>query len=141
MTARYSAGIYSTNNPRMGIDIYLSWRNQEAEEAEAQCTGFSVVSGHVGYLREAYHGEPYATHVLVPEVFGPETSRAQIPAATLRARLPQVLDIAEERERTLYRETDPAAIADVKRSFIDFVELAEAKERATGEACTVTASY
>jgi hypothetical protein len=43
--------------------------------------GFSVEHGHLGYLREAYHGEPYATRVLVPESF--ETGRAEIPAATL----------------------------------------------------------
>lgn len=40
-------------------------------ERRAQQTGFSVVHGHVGYLREAYHGEPYATRVLVPEAFVP----------------------------------------------------------------------
>jgi hypothetical protein len=95
----------------------------------------------VGYLREAYHGEPYATRFLCPEVFGPETATAAIPAARLRERLPQALLFAEERERRIYRETDPKAIADVVRSFTDFVELAEAKERATGEPCTVTASY
>lgn len=125
----------------MGIDIYLSWRNQAEEQHAAQITGFSVVSGHVGYLREAYHGEPYVTHFLVSEVFGNDTASAAIPAATLRARLPEALELAEERERTVYNETDPAAIADVKRSFIDFVELAEAKERASGAPCTVTASY
>jgi hypothetical protein len=125
----------------MGIDIYLSWRNQKEEQQDAQLTGFSVVHGHVGYLREAYHGEPYATRHLVPEAFGSEDGTAEIPAAVLRARLPETLAIAEERERTVYNETDPEAIADVKRSFIDFVELAEAMERATGAPCTVTASY
>lgn len=141
MNARRPAVPYPHNSQHMGIDIYLSWRNQKEEEAAAQITGFSAVHGHVGYLREAYHGEPYATHVLFPEVFGPETATAPIPARRLRERLPQALAVAEERERTVYAETDPAAIADVKRSFIDFVELAEAKERATGEPCTVRASY
>ena len=42
----------------MGIDIYARWRGQTEEEQHAQITSFSVVHGHVGYLREAYHGEP-----------------------------------------------------------------------------------
>jgi hypothetical protein len=49
--------------------VYTSWRGQTEKEQAAQITGFSVVHGHVGYLREAYHGEPYATRVLVPEAF------------------------------------------------------------------------
>jgi hypothetical protein len=51
----------------MGIDVYVRWRGQTHEEGKAQVTGFSIVSGHVGYLREAYHGEPYATKVMFPE--------------------------------------------------------------------------
>jgi hypothetical protein len=39
-----------------------------------------------GYRREAYHGEPYATKVLVPEAF--KTRPAAISAAKLEARLP-----------------------------------------------------
>ena len=125
----------------MGIDIYLSWRNQHAAQEDAQVTGFSVVHGHLGYLREAYHGELYATHHLVPEAFMSEDGIAEIPAATLRARLHETLAIVEERQRIVYEQTDPARIADVQRSFIDFVELAEAKERRTGAPCTVRASH
>src|SRR6266566_5106087 len=51
----------------MGIDVYMKWKGQTEEEHKAQITGFSVMHGHVGYLREAYHGEPYATEVLFPE--------------------------------------------------------------------------
>ncbi len=40
---------------RVGIDIYLRWRGMTEEERAAQQTGDSVVQGHVGYLREAYH--------------------------------------------------------------------------------------
>jgi predicted Rossmann fold nucleotide-binding protein DprA/Smf involved in DNA uptake len=47
----------------MGIDIYARWKGQTRQEQEAQYTGFSVVHGHLGYLREAYHGEPYATNM------------------------------------------------------------------------------
>jgi hypothetical protein len=125
----------------MGIDIYLNWKEQKKSEADAQETGFSVVHGHVGYLREAYHGEPYVTHYLFPEVFGGASTIADIPAAVLRERLPHALELAELRERTVYQESDPEALAAVKRSFVDFVELAEAKERATGAPCTIIASY
>src|SRR5438128_1651131 len=50
----------------MGIDIYAYWDGMTDAEEAAQITGMSVVRGHVGYLREAYHGEPHATRVLVP---------------------------------------------------------------------------
>ena len=53
----------------MGIDIYMHWKDQTEEEHKAQLTGFSVTSGDVGYLREAYHGSPYATKFLMPEAF------------------------------------------------------------------------
>ena len=80
----------------MGIDIYARWPAQTAAEKEAQCTGFSIEHGHVGYLREAHHGEPYATRVLVPEAFDHEThpEGAAIPAKTLRERLAETLDAA-----------------------------------------------
>lgn len=125
----------------MGIDIYMQWHGQTDEEREAQYTGFSVVHGRVGYLREAYHGEPYATRYLVPEAFADPDHMAQIPAAVLRERLPHTLALAEERERTVYEETDEAAIAETKKSFVDFVQLCEQKERETGEPTTIYASY
>ncbi len=123
----------------MGIDIYACWHGQTEDEAEAQMTGFSVVHGHVGYLREAYHGEPYATRYLVAEAF--ENGRAQIPAAVLRERLPATLALVEERERTLYDNYDAESVAEVQQSFTDFVQLCERKERETGEPVTIIASY
>ena len=65
----------------MGIDIYAEWDGMSEAEKTAQITGFSAEHGHVGYLREAYHGEPYATKVLVPEAF--EELRVPIYADTL----------------------------------------------------------
>lgn len=125
----------------MGIDIYARWRGMTPEEEDAQCTGFSVVHGHAGYLREAYHGEPYATQYLVQEAFDSPNNKAAIPAATLRERLPHTLALVEERERAVYHESDEQEIAAVKRSFADFVELCAAKEQATGEPVTIIASY
>ena len=123
----------------MGIDIYAAWRGMTEEEKGAQITGFDAAAGHVGYLREAYHGEPYATRVLVPEAF--EQGGAAIPAALLRERLPAALAAAEQREKVLYGETDPLEIQRVLHSFRHFVELCERKEAETGEPCRITASY
>jgi hypothetical protein len=91
------------------------------------------------YLREAYHGEPYATRVLVPESF--ETGRAAIPAATLWDRLGETLKTAERRERELYGETDINAIGRVLKSYVDFVGLCAEKEDETGAPCLIIASY
>jgi hypothetical protein len=112
----------------MGIDVYTRWDGQTEDEREAQVTGFSVVSGHVGYLREAYHGEPYATRVLLPEAFVSDgDSGVAIPAATLRKRLPATLAAARERQRRVYRaregDDDPVVMA-----FVRFVELIERLE-------------
>ena len=74
----------------MGIDIYAEWRGMTVEESNAQVMAcFDGTVGHIGYLREAYHGEPYATRVLFPEAF--EKGDAAIPAARLRERLPATL--------------------------------------------------
>jgi len=45
---------------------------------------------------------------------------ADIPAAVVRKRLPHALELADLRERTVYQESDPEALAAVKRSFVDF---------------------
>jgi hypothetical protein len=123
----------------MGIDIYASWRGMTPEESSAQITGFDATAGRVGYLREAYHGEPYATMVLVPEAF--DNGEASIRATLLRERLPAALAAAEERERTVYGETDPLEIQRVLDSFRNFVELCERKEAETREPCRIIASY
>ena len=123
----------------MGIDIYASWPNMTAEEKNAQIIGFDPTVGHVGYLREAYHGEPYATRILCPEAF--EDGEAGIAASVLRARLPAALEATEQREKLIYGETDPLEIRRVLNSFRNFVALCEEKEKETGKPCTITASY
>jgi hypothetical protein len=124
----------------MGIDIYAVWKGQTKEEAEAQITGFSVIDGHVGYLREAYHGGPYATKHLCREAFESETNEAKIPAEVLRERLPETLRLAEEREREVYGVARREKMAPVLQSFRDFVALCERKEQETGEPVTIQAS-
>jgi hypothetical protein len=124
----------------MGIDIYASWTGKSDEELKAQHEAkFDVTMGRTGYLREAYHGEPYATQYLFAEVFEGENG-ARIPAAILKARLPRTLALAEERERTLYRANEKL-IEEVKQSYRDFVALCEQKEKEHGEPVQIIASY
>jgi len=128
----------------MGIDIYARWPGQTEDEADAQGTGYSIAHGHIGYLREAYHGEPYATRVLVPEAFDrvAHPSGAPIPAATLRERLPETLATATRRQQLVYKEgPDDDTTHIVLKSFSDFVELCERKERETGQPCSIVACY
>jgi hypothetical protein len=125
----------------MGIDIYARWRGQTEEDKEAQYTGFSVIHGHVGYLREAYHGEPYATRYLVQEACDHPDHAAQIPAAVLRERLPHTLALVAVRQQTVYEENDPQEIGALQQSFEDFVTLCERKEQEIGEPVTIMASY
>ena len=123
----------------MGIDIYAEWRGQsEADRRRQGASWLSVNAGNAGYLREAYHGEPYATKFLCAEAF--ETGRAPIRAAVLQERLPKTLELVEERERTIYHETGET-IEKVKQTFRDFVALCEAKEKETGEPVSIIASY
>jgi hypothetical protein len=126
-------------NHRMGIDIYAQWDGMTEAEEAAQITGFSIEHGHVGYLREAYPGEPYATRRLVPEAF--MYGRAKISAVSLRQRLPETLEIAERRERKLYGATNAEDIEHVLKSYRDFVALCAQKEFETGQPCLIIASF
>lgn len=78
----------------MGIDVYLKWDGMTEKEKQDQVTGFDTTMGRVGYLREAYHGGPYATKMLVREAFEAETCEAEIPAAVMRERLTHVTEPA-----------------------------------------------
>jgi len=124
----------------MGIDIYLEWKGMVPGEKDKQITGFSTTSGHVGYLREAYHGGPYVTQMLVREAFESDNGRAFIPAVKLRARLKVAKRLAKERALLVYNEALEDDDPQVK-AFEEFVRLAELKEKETGEPCLVIASY
>ncbi len=126
----------------MGIDIYVRWKGQNDDERHAQAeVWLDAQEGGVGYLREAYHGEPYATRFLCNEAFESSDGRAAIPAAVLRERLPETLRLAEQREHEVYNETDEKAIEAIQESFVSFVELCERKEKETGEPVEIIASY
>ncbi len=125
----------------MGIDIYAQWRDKSERERRAQSEAWlSTRDGDIGYLREAYHGEPYATKYLFAEVFESENAEAQIPAAQLRWKLDNALKLVEERARKIYSATDEEVEAE-KKSFRDFVALCERKETETGEPVRIVASY
>ena len=91
----------------MGIDIYSRWKGQTKEEVEAQNTGFSTVSGKVGYLREAYHGGPYVTKYFLSECFEPSSGgTAKIPASVLAERLVRAVQLALVRKAIVYGDVD-----------------------------------
>lgn len=123
----------------MGIDIYARWRDQSETSIRDQAQAWHRFdAGAIGYLRESYHGAPYATRFLCSESFA--TGKARIPAAQLRARLPRAIALSEERLRNLYNASE-AQVAAVKRSFGEFVELCEEKERAAGEPVEIIAWF
>jgi hypothetical protein len=137
--ARSRLSVNHMNN--MGIDIYARWEGQLPDQVEKQLeVWLSGVDGGAGYLREAYHGEPYATECLVPEAFEAPNG-VQIYAAVLRERLPETLRLAEERERTVYGATTAEEIEPTLQSYRDFVALCERVERESGVPVTVVASW
>ncbi len=141
----------------MGIDVFMSWSSGPSFDGNHG----QAFRGANGYLREAYHGGPYATVVLVPEAFGDAGRTAQafgldvvestavgtdaagyalIPANVLRARLPAALLTVARRYRAVYDEEcgegHPAL-----REFVEFVELAERMEAELGRPVGVLASW
>jgi len=124
----------------MGIDIYLDWDGMtEADKQARYVGGFDITIGNTGYLREAYHGSPYATHYLLKEAFENESGEAHIPAEVLRERLPETITLHIQRHRELYNQDvnweSPSA-----ESIVSFVELAERLEKANKNP-KVIASY
>ena len=131
----------------MGIDCYLI--NPDTNKLHAEETGqehrmgFNIMSGDAGYLREAYHGGPYATQVLLPEGWIDEHERDEegnftLEASTLRHRLPKTLEAATIRNRQNYSGQDEDLVL---KSFKDFVDLAEDLEKKNGKPCKFYVSY
>ena len=123
----------------MGIDVYLKWKGMSENERKKQFTGFDITKGNVGYLREAYHGEPYATKVLISEDWDSQPDEGfKIPNKTLVERLPEVIKAAIERGK-IYGEILTKSSPAVK-SYIDFIEL-HGKLEAAGKKPTIIISY
>src|SRR4051794_25226834 len=111
----------------MVMAINARWKDQGLEEKRAQITRFDVSKGHVGHLWELY--SPCVTYALVPEAF--ENGEAQIPAALMRERLPEV--VARVQQEGLVLEEGRELV----RSIMNFVAFCEEKEWDTGEPCTI----
>jgi hypothetical protein len=130
----------------MGIDIFATWKGQTKQEQKQQHDNiFSIDAGGRGYLREAYHGGPYATKVLLPELWQDNIDPMEgvpIPAHMLRERLGPTLSAALMRQTKVYQESaDSDVTRQVCGSFKAFVELCAAKEAVTGEPCIIKGSY
>ena len=123
----------------MGIDIYMRWDGMTEEDRDKQITGFDATKGDVGYLREASHGQIFATQYLVKEAFEEGADEVHIPAKELRKRLPLTKEIVIQRFRDVYKEEIEEDNAFVK-AFEDFVKLSEALEE-EGRKPTIYASY
>jgi hypothetical protein len=123
----------------MGIDIYTKWKYMTKAEEKKQFTGFSAVSGQYGYLREAYHGEPYATRILLPEAFK-KSEWVKIPAARLKSRLPSAMHAALVREKVIYKNKRATLKSPVVQAFAKFVAFIEKLEKA-GKQPEIHASY
>tara|TARA_R100000458_G_C8205825_1_gene194903 strand:+ start:328 stop:744 length:417 start_codon:yes stop_codon:yes gene_type:complete len=138
----------------MGIDCY----NQTAQDLNGNDSGqgFDITAGDKGYLREAYHGEPYGTIHLLEECFEIERVygglsgqdegvaydiKVFIPAKLLRKRLPRTLELVAERYKKIYKDATDKEIKVAQKSFIDFVELAEKIEKREGKSCEFYASF
>ena len=150
----------------MGIDIYMTPNVIDGDNVgqdESRIKYFSDTSGADGYLREAYHGGPYMTEVLVPEAFKwsdwidqspcedvgnwPQDlldalgRGAPIPAADLRGRLRKARATLKKRYALIYPDTSPEDVKAAQDTITAFVELAERIEKATGEPVQIYASY
>lgn len=119
----------------MGIDIYARWKGQTKEDEDKQITGFDATSGDVGYLRESYGREPFATRYFLPEAFN--DVGAKIPSEVLKNRLSKTLRIVRER----YDGESEFNIWKYQKAYVDFLALCEMKEKETGESVNITASY
>jgi hypothetical protein len=124
----------------MGIDLYA---RQTSNSTAWKHTRAGYVLHHEsedsGYLREAYFSGIYAIPTLAPEAFG-SPQRVQIPAAKLRERLPQVLEVTEWRESRLLGRPK-AEVRSALREIRKFVKTCERIERQSGKPATTQVSW
>lgn len=133
----------------MGIDVYLTWPDMTPEDSQKQATGFSILHGHVGYLREAYHGGPYASHLLFPEAWSENEDKLykECESNAEFQGIPYTADKLRSREASaraaaLERYSDNPELAQkAADSITAFCQLAEDHEKRTGEPCRVVVSY
>lgn len=133
----------------MGIDIYMRWPDMTEEDMTAQFCGYSTTNGHSGYLREAYHGGPYMTEVLVPESWDfeqyakneeGELLGVPIDAQTLMERCGAAISVMKARYAEVYKHQLHDASPEIQ-SIRDFVELAARKQLEHGQPVLIYNSY
>ena len=91
------------------------------------------------HLREAYFSGITSLHSFVGEAFT-SPDGAQIPAATLRERLPDVLAVTEWRDSRLLGRSK-AEVKSALRDIRKFVKACERIERRSGTPATIQASW
>ena len=127
----------------MGIDIYLKWDGITDDDKQKQLTGFSLTSGHLGYLRQSFYKPDHFTgnypiESLIPEAFADNDSTASIPVDKLKIMLPYVIsELFRFYSNEKLNLNDNVTVYDIVKSYIDFVALAERKELETGKPCTI----
>lgn len=149
----------------MGIDIYMTWDDMTEDDVENQFTGFDTTAGDIGYLREAYHGAPYATEVLVPEAFTwteqigglmetAEMAGQALPpllsdmltrgvpmrAEVLEDRLQDAMNTCRARYAALYPDATDEHVQEAVASYVSFVFLARRLQN-DGKSIYIYASY
>ena len=118
----------------MGIDCYLEWKDKQGYHFEAPY-----------YLRESYHGEPYATPVLFKEAFAvndgnEESYRCRVDSEELETRLPEALNLTAERHFKIYSHEGLESLKQSLQDIVDFVqEFKELEE--IGEEPFIQVSY
>lgn len=141
----------------MGIDIYAEWGDEsfhdradrevgrpdyKADRETAKKQSALIYSGANGYLRESYHGRPYATREFVREAFEAKDATARIPASVLMGRLEKAAADTIQRYREVY-DCEPRSEETLwqMRQFADFARKVAEIERETGVTPNIIASY
>ena len=105
---------------------------------------FVHLSGHtLPEWHSTYFGPRYAQRALAPEAFdrAAHPHGARVPASLLRARLPQVSDIAARRLAREYPKECKSLAQMFTEDLTFFVEGCENAERKNGEPCLLKATY
>lgn len=141
------------------ISVFMTWKGQPEEARKRQMASLlDNTAGNIGYLTEQYSGAPYPTTMLCKEAFRTEDPNGvAIPAADMRARLPEVILLAKQKAAKFQgdprnnskeieisaasKEVLPDDTTPSVRAFVDFVELAEKMEKETGEPVTIVARF
>ena len=120
-------------------DIYASWRGITKADEAAQQKGLSSDESSALVLPMGDDWMPYATHFLFAEAVDSMSRIAIIPAAKMRSRLEQALQIARSEFQTFHRER-LEQMERILKTYRNFVSFCEKKERETGEPVLIIAS-